>query len=189
MDVSGDEDNKNYKYLGIVIGTNESIMSLSNDIGPFPERFSRVKPQDREKIIKKLIFDSKNRMAFCVRLERQKIIKEISNSRIVSKYRKIGKKKLYNTFEYVIMQQVNKKIREFITVHGVSMNQLIIQGDKDSTYFANAGNFRHQERGAAYRLSDYVAWCNNKNCAPPTVVELDFIGEIPQIMKKILKLN
>lgn len=188
MDVSGDEEYSNYKFLGVVIGTNESIMSLSSHMGSHPEHMSKIPHNEKDSVIEKLEFDSRNRMAICIKLDRNSIVEKIENSR-QAKYRKIGKGKILRTYERIVMQEVRKRIEGFVLSHGDSINDITIQCDKDARPFARAGSLQFTQKGAAYRISDYVAWCNNKGRNPETVIEVDFTDQIPERMKQILRLN
>ena len=96
MDVSGDKDSTNYKFLGIVIGTHQSIMSLSSDLGFYPEHMSRTDDKEKSDIISKLRFDSINRIAYCIKLDRAKIIQPILDSRRARKTRKGEILRTYN---------------------------------------------------------------------------------------------
>lgn len=190
MDVSGDEDRSNYEYLGIVIGTNESILSLSEKMGSYPEHMSRLKDKEKENVVQSLTFDSKNRIAFCVRLDRQRIIDKIKESRKVRKQR-TPTKSILRTFNRVIMQEVRCRIEEFALLHDISITEIVVQCDRDAKPFAIAGCLQHTRKGAAYRVSDYVAWCNNRNRDNDvkSIISINFTNDIPDRMMKILGLN
>lgn len=189
MDVSGDsKDRSNYKFLGIVMGTQESIMSLSENIGSqYPEHMSKI--MDKDGVLDKLSFDSKNRIAFCVKLDREKIVNEFDSIKI--RRRKIRKSDILRTFERVVMQEVGRRIQNFALLHKVSITDVTIQCDKDSEFFARAGNLQYVRKGVAYRLSDYVAWCNNRKMDDKIdeIIPIDITDQIPNRMKSILKLN
>lgn len=164
-------------------------MSLSENIGSSnPEHMSRI--SDKEQVVRKLNFDSKNRIAFCVKLDRKKIVDEVKSSR-QARRRGIRNSDILRTYERVVMQQIRKKIENFVISHKTSITNIIIQCDKDAEYFAKAGDLHHVRKGVAYRLSDYVAWCNNRDRDGDvqTIIQLDFTNEIPYRMRSILKLN
>lgn len=186
MDVSGDEDHANYLYLGIVIGTNESILSLSANLGSYPEHMSRILESKQNEIIEKLSFDSRNRIAFCVKLDRKRIITEMKSLR---RCRKIRDGDIQRTYDMVVIQEIKRRIESFLFSHNQSITDIEIQCDNDMVRFAKAGSIKHTRKGAAYRISDYVAWCNNKNRNVDSVIEIDFTADIPGKMKGILGLN
>lgn len=84
------------------------------------------------------------------------------------------------------MQEIKKYLSDFLYQHKVSVTDIVIQCDSDCDYFAKEGGLKHTRKGAAYKLSDYIAWCNNKDKTPITVKEVDFTADIPIKMKKIL---
>ena len=188
MDVSGDEKKTNYQYLGLIIGVPENIMSLSKNIGSYSEHMSRIDDKDKKIIIKKLKFDSNNRIAFCIKLDRKKIINGILHSR-KARSKNIQKGKLFRTFNYVVMKEILKTINNFLINHELSVTNLEIQCDSDSKPFLKATGIKYKHKGIAYRISDYVAWANNRKKTPQTVIDINFTNEIPNRMKKILKLN
>lgn len=188
MDVSGDEASTNYRFLSVVIGTDESILSLSNGMGRYSEHMARLEPAEKEDVISRLNFDKKNRIAFCVTLDRKRIVDEIIQSR-KAKQRKISKGDILRTYNRVVMREILRRVESFVLSYGISPTDLKIQCDNDSLYFAKAVSLQHERKGAAYRISDYVAWCNNKDRTPDSVIEIDFTEEIPDRMKKILGIN
>lgn len=187
MDVSGDNEHTNYKFLGIVVGQHQSIMSLSQNIGKYSEHMANIH-RGREDVIEKLVFDSTSRTAFCVKLDRKRIVEEIMNSRHVRR-KKLQKGKVLRTYNYVVIQEIKKRLETIAIKDGISVTELVIQCDVDCQPFAKAGALKHTLKGVAYRISDYVAWCNNRNCTPPSVIEIDFTTDITTRMKKILHLE
>lgn len=189
MDVSGDVDSGNYKYFAVVIGTKESISSLSRDIGHLPTHISRVGGKKQNEIIAKMVFDGKNRIAFCVYLKRDDIVDSIKNRRR-AKRKRTPTGKILRTYNYVVMQKVKKYLEEFVMKHHISITDIVIQCEKDCIPFAKAGSLKYKyEKGKAYRLADIIAYCNNKKLRIPNVKEKNFTKEIPNSMLKILKIN
>ena len=189
MDVSGDPDKSNYNYLGIVLGTPEGIVSLSRKIGPFPEHMSKIQDDRvRNEIRHRLNFNHKTTTAFCVKLDRKRIIDNIIQRRKIRKKRS-KRKSVYNTYNRVLMQLLQKKIEYFVISHDLSFTEIDIQCDNDCVAFVKAASLKRSNIGAAYRISDYVAWFNNTNDNPDSVFELDFVDEMETKIHKILKLD
>ena len=189
MDVSGDKrDQTNYLFLGFVIGTVQSITGLSTKFGSLPERMSFLSYDEKEFVKNELVFDQTNRLALCVALNRDNIVKTILGSR-GTRRRSIGKGDILRSFNRVIIQEIIKQINPFLELHRESITDLTIQCESDSSPFAEARHIRHTRKGIAYRISDYVAYCNNKETAPATVREINIVNDIPDKIKKILGLN
>ena len=165
MDVSGNPNETNYKFLGVVIGTHESIMGLSKQLGDLSRTYGLVKMIRKNNLcMKSYRLNKRNRIAFCVTLDRSNIIQRVEN-KIAKRKRKGGK--YFRTYNRVVMQLLREHIEEFLLKnHHGSITELIIQGEGDSKPFTKAGNIKFQRKGAAYRISDYVAWMNNRGKSP-----------------------
>lgn len=188
MDVSGDATRSNYNYLGIVVGVHDRIMQIHDLVKHFPEHMASIDRSERDQIIQSLEFNSITEIAFCVKLDRKNILKNIMNIKR-SGGKNLEKGKVLRTYNRVVIQEIKKKLEDFLFSHGVSVTEIVIQCDNDCKYFAKAGALQFTRKGVAYKLSDYVAWCNNKNRRPVSVIEIDFTDVIPIRMKKILNVR
>ena len=188
MDVSGDSDRSNYNYLGIVVGTHERIMQIHDPVKHFPEHMASIDESDKEQIIQNLYFNSTTEIAFCVKLDRKNIINNITSTKR-SNGKNLEKGKVIRTYNRVVIQEIKKRLENFLFSQGVSITEIVIQCDGDCKCFAKSGALQYSRKGVAYKLSDYVAWSNNKNRNPASINEVDFTIEIPIKMKKILKLS
>ena len=184
MDVSGDENKTNFEYLGLVLGSNESIIGLSSKLGDLPEHMSYLSFNEKQHVYETLKFDRINRIAFCVKLDRKNIIEKIRQSGKIKQ--RTPKQTLLNVYNRVIITHIISYIEEFLHLHGVSIHDLNIQCDMDCKPFVRAGSMKFQHKGAAYRISDYVAWCNNRSGVLQDVIEINFTDKIIPNMLKIL---
>lgn len=188
MDVSGDPEHTNYKYLGIVIGTPEGIVNLSRKIGSFPEHMSKIQDERvRNEIRNRMRFNRNTTVAFCVKLDRKRIIDNIVQRRKIRKNRK-RIKAVYNTYNRILMQMIQKRIEYFVMSHNISFSELNVQCDNDCVPFVKAASLKRENIGVAYRISDYIAWFNNANDTPDEVFDLDFVYEMEMKILKVLKL-
>lgn len=163
MDVSGDPEKSNYNYLGVVMGTPEGIVSLSRKIGSFPEHMSKIQDDRiRSEIRHRLKFNHSTTVAFCVKLDRKRIIDNIVQRRKIRKKRS-RIKSVYNTYNRILMQLLQSKIEYFVMSHNLSFTEIDVQCDSDCAFFVKAASLKRVNIGAAYRISDYVAWFNNAN--------------------------
>lgn len=188
MDVSGDAIRTNYNYLGIVVGIHDRIMKIHDPVKHFPEHMASINDSERDQIIRNLNFNSTTEIALCVKLDRKNIVKNIMNTKRVGG-KNLEKGKVLRTYNRVVIQEIKKRLEDFLFSHGVSVTEIVIQCDGDCMYFAKAGALQYTRKGVAYKLSDYVAWCNNKNRSIASVNEIDFTEDIPTRMKKILNLR
>jgi len=183
MDVSGNQEKSNYNYLGVVLGTHESLQNLSKELGAYPEHMSKIPKNQRLELIKKLTFDGNNRIALCIKLDRKRILSEVKNSR---KGRRFSNGKILNIFETIVMKELKKKIEAFVLDHKTSLTELKFQCDNDCIKFLKNGSFQKAPIGVAYRIADYVAWCNNDGVELKQVIEIDIKELQSKIIKKIL---
>ena len=186
MDVSGDTLAGNYKYLGVVIGTSQGIEQIEKQIErPLKLHITRHSKDEQDSIIEKLHFDGKTCLAFCIKLDRSKILQNIQTLKIRKK--RIPKGNLLRLFNRLLIQQLKPLIQEFLLYHKISIGELKIQCDSDSIPFLKSGGLKHSEvLGTPYILSDIVAWCNNKNRDPSGVSVRDFTSDIQNKMMKNL---
>jgi len=188
MDVSGDATRSNYNYLGIVVGIHNRIMQIHAPVKHFPEHMASIDELERVQIIQNLVFNSQTEIAFCVKLDRKNIVNDIMNIKRRGG-KNLEKGKVLRTYNRVVIQEIKRRLEDFLFSHGISITEIVIQCDSDCKYFAKAGALQYTRKGVAYKLSDYVAWCNNKNRSPASVNEIDFTNDIPKRMKKILNLR
>jgi len=189
MDVSGDDKSGNYKYLAVIIGTEESINRLSDDIGYLPTHISRLGGRKQNEIIGKMVFDGKSRIAFCIYLKRDEIVDFVKNKRKAKKKR-MPIAKIRRTYNYVVMYEVKKFLEKFLLDHNLSITDLLIQCESDCIPFARAGSLKYEySKAKVYRIADITAYCNNKKLRIPNVNEKNFTKEIPKIMLKMLNIK
>jgi len=178
MDVSGNSRDGNYKFLSVVLGTKDSINYLFNSIGKKKIHMKQIRDKEqRKRIIKIMSFDNKNRIAFCIRMDRKRIINNISNLRKVQQKR-IPKSKILRVYNYLLFQFVKSEIEEFLYINGLSMTEVIFQCEKDCRSFTKDNSLHRTNIGIAYRMSDIVAWCNGHNISLKGVIEKNFTNEL-----------
>ena len=186
MDVSGISGYSNYNYLGVVMGTQQDIIKMHDSVKGFSERMTRISNLDRQHVVSRIKFDSTNTSTLCVKLDRENIVKEIRGKKRNRK-KQLEKGKVLRTYNRVVMQVVTKELNRFLVKHGSSTSDIVIQCDSDCVCFAKAAALKHERKGIAHTLSDYVAWFNGKNKNFKNVKEIDVTKEISDKTRKILK--
>ena len=185
VDVSGDPEYGNYKFMGLVIGTNKGIRSIIERLGNNKIHMSTIKnKKDQLKIIRQLNFDNKEIIAFCIRIEKDKVIKKIKE---MKKNKNIGHQKIMRVYNHLLMYHLREKITLFLNKHNYSMSEVIFQCDSDCVNFVKDNNLRHTHAGDAHMLADIVAWGNNRNKEPKGVISIDLTKVIENEMIKALK--
>ena len=186
VDVSGSKPVGNYKFMGIVIGTQESICCIDKNLESKQIHMSAVidkKKQDA--ILSKLRFNGNENIAFCVRLDKDTIVKEISTRK------KLGhrhpRKNIFRAYDYLLYKYMHERITTFLAKHNHALSDVAFQCDSDCRDFIKANGLRHDSIGNAHRLADIVAWSNNKNKEPRGAESLDPRAWIDAELKKRFK--
>ena len=79
VDVSGSKPVGNHKFMGIVIGTQESIRCIVKNLESNQNHMNAVMDKKKQDtILSRLRFNGNENIAFCVRLDKDTIVKKIS---------------------------------------------------------------------------------------------------------------
>jgi len=185
IDVSGNPQAGNYKFMGIVIGTEEKIRATVKKTGFSRLHMNRIKSGSVQKrIVSEMSFDGKESTAFCVLIDRNAVIKQTKQREMTQRYTRM---KAYRVFNMAVMYHIQKKIREFLTRHGSTVHDIVWQCDGDCGNIVKEGGLTHGNTGSAYYLADVVAWANNHGMEPRGVIHLDFTDRIKIELAKALK--
>ncbi len=181
MDVSGNTQIGNYKYLGIVIGTSENINSIIKHL-EYEQVLQNTYKYNRKTLVSKLKFNNNESIAFCIRIDKKTIIDKLKNN-LRKKHYSISIGKLFHAYNYLILHRIRDQITEFTHKHNTSLSEINFQCDYDCKNFAKDNGLRYTKEGNAHMLSDLVAWSNNKGFEPDGVVAMD----ITQYLEKELR--
>ena len=183
MDVSGENNLGNHKFLAIVIGTEESINSLYCKIGIKELHMRDIQDkQEQEKIIEKISFDGENRITFCIKIDRDKIMNKIRSMRRI-KQKRTADSKILKTFHYLLFKEIKEPLELFTIKHKTTVSELFMQCDSDCINIAKDISIQRTKGDKAWRIADVIAWFNNSNIEPKGVIPLDLSTKI---QKKLL---
>ena len=186
VDVSGDQLSGNHKFMGLVIGTNESIMSIYKRMGPGPIHMSRLHPRRRNAVMGEITFDGASCVGLCMRIEKNLILSKVASQlKLNNDY--LNHKKLSRTYDSLLWSMVRGRVVEFLCAHGSEPNHLSIQCDHDCEVFVKDRGCRPENRGPAYELADALAWANRRGMEPRGAVRLDLARPIEAQMLKRFK--
>lgn len=163
IDVSGNNQSGNYKYMGIVIGTQECINSQMRRLGT--DRLHMrdiVNKKHKDEILNQLNFDVKDVIAFCLLIEQKKIMDEVLKIKRGKKDR-VSSSKVKKQFNKQVWNHVKNEITNFINEHGYELNNVGFQCDQDCYNFLRDNGLKCNSVGKAHVLSDVVAWFNNNS--------------------------
>ena len=122
-------------------------------------------------------FNRKKRIAFCIAMDRKRIIDNVSNLRKI-KQKRMAKSRIIRTYNYLLFQFIKSDIEKFLFKNGSSLADLIIQCETDCESFTKDNSLHRTNIGIAYRISDIVAWCNNHNIPLKGVIEVNFTKKL-----------
>lgn len=172
--------------MAIVIGTTESISSIVKDLGNSKIHMNQISDKKtRDLIISKLNFKDRTCLVFCIRIDRDNIVKQVQSMR-KTKRRNISKAKITHTYNHILWKQLEDKITNFPSIHHFTLQNVIFQCDDDCRKFIKDNSLTDGDPKDAHMLSDIVAWANNRGREPDGVISLDLRHEIKvQLLKRI----
>ena len=184
VDVSGRPGIGNYKFMSIVIGTDEKIESMMRQVGMDNIHMNTIHDEKiHDHIISQLRFDNKQCTAFCYRIELDTAIKNTRSGRS----RNVRKSRIFATCYYVMWMHMQDQIKSFLQSLQCDIHDVAFQCDSDSEMFLKTAGLRRTHKGQAHSLSDVVAWANNNGKEPYGVVSQDLSEPIERQVKSMIK--
>lgn len=161
-------------YMGIVIGTKEKIDSIIRRVGLVPDcnvpKYKSV--EGRSAIVSKLEFADGEAVAFCIKVDKIRIVGQIKK-KLRKRDRYLENKRIWAEYNRLLLHEVRGKITGFVNFHRCTLSDVVFQCDGDCRDFAKDNGLRHAGEGNVYALSDAVAWANNRNLEPNGVRLID----------------
>lgn len=187
MDVSGDPKSGNHRFMGIVIGTNESIKALTRRLGPEPVHMNRIVGRSAKyDIINKVNFDGINRMGLCIRLEKNRTFSSLRD-RLKRESNPVTNKKMYRTYHALMWNLIRDRVEQFLRQHDFEVHRLAFQCDDDCKFFVHDQGWHRASPGSAHGLADVLAWANRRGIEPKGAVRLDISKPLEERMFKLFK--
>ncbi|MEX0764724.1 MAG: hypothetical protein WD033_06130 [Nitrosopumilaceae archaeon] len=181
-DVSGDEDNGQTRYIAFVIGNEEDINSLHNDIGINEIHMVRLDEKEKKHVIKTLDFKKYNIRAWCFHVGRQRTIDAIYNhQKLLPKNKR--KDKIHQAFDYHLLHYFKDKLEDLTYNAGIGLADLVVQGEGDMKLTIENWKMKYSRKGNAYEFSDAVAWCNEHRKKLKGCQEMDLKDTIYEQMQ------
>ena len=183
MDVSGNPKSGNYVFLAIVICTQTDILDIIKRMGDQTIHMSQIKSKKtHDEIISKLRFDSKENIAFCIKINRNKIIDKIHEMRRM-KHENVSRGKIIKNFHRILLHLLRERILNFFNMYGCTFDDVAFQCDGDCINLAKDTGLKYVDRCSVHMLADIVAWANNHKQEPDGVIALDFTHELETELK------
>lgn len=182
-DVSGNtRGNGQIRHIAFVLGTEESINGLHNDIGIENIHMDDLRQHQRRQVINRLEFTRNDIQAWCFNVERQNTIDFIYQHEKLKPKNKL-KSIVQKHFDYLLLKQIKGLLTNFIYFHNGSLSSLVVECDGDMSITIGNWKMKKKLKGKAYELADAVAWCNAKGRRIKQCPEPDYIGFLRQQME------
>ncbi len=182
IDVSGNPKDGNYKFMAIVIGTQEKINSIFKYLDP-DQKYIYKNSRNRDILSSRLRFDSKEIIAFCIRIDRKMIIdKMIKKKKIDHTSKSSGA--IFHIYNTTLLYNIRNRLDTFVNQHNYSLTEILFQCDMDCKKFLKDSGLHNDNEGLAYILSDLVAWANNRNKEPAGVISIDLVKILKEQLVK-----
>ena len=202
LDISGNPNEGNYKFMGIVLGTKQGIDLIVKQLNLEQYSASQIKHvKTRKDLSTQLCFDCKETVALCVRIEQDRIIDKIKTMWSKRDSRS-SLRKVYSTFNYIVLNEIRDEIIKFTNSHSCDLFDVAFHCDEDCKYFSKQHGLRYKicdqrnptadkneynnlysDEEYVYVLSDIVAWANNRGIEPEGVLSIN-LADILEIKMK-----
>ena len=184
VDVSGDPNVGNYKFLGLVMMTQDNVDAMHREMIKRKIHKKDIRSKRcRNGILDCVNFKSDENITLCIRIDRDPTINRIHQMR---KSKNTQKKKILKMYHYVLFRFLKEKIEDFAIGHGVPITDVYFECDQDCLNMIRDAGLKHGEEGDAHMLADAIAWANNKGMEPQGVISEDLSERLEQDVGNIL---
>ena len=187
-DINGDNDDGQFRYVAIVLGTPTAINTLFNKIRLKTVEMKKLKKHQRKHVAKSMNFSGKEFLALCLKIDRQKLINYITINPY-SKAKFIKRKEVYRHFDNILLSLIKDRIDGFCQHHGTRFSQLEIQCDSDMSLTLKNWKLATTKEGRAYEFADAISFCYEHKWTPVKGCKyFDYSDNIKQeLIKKFMK--
>ena len=150
IDASGNQEIGNYKFISIIIASRSFIDKTMESIGYY-EKLTRRTRQKRLKrhIIPRLNFRDNQCRVFCLRVDKDPIIREISNMPQIRR-KKVPKQRILKTYDMILLHKIQESILIFLNGHNKRLSEIPFQCDSDCRDFLKHNGLRRVYKGYAH---------------------------------------
>lgn len=178
MDVSGNLEQGNYAYMGMVIGTRDHIEAMIRNMGIDRMSARSLKQTEtRKELASGLYFDHKESIAFCIKLDRHDIISSIKMKN-TKKHPNRLRARIISQYNRLLLEHMHDHLFLFIRKHNYELDEICFECDADCREFAKDAGLKYTDNNLVHVISDLVAWSNNKGNEPHGVIPLNPTTEI-----------
>ncbi|MGI0056897.1 MAG: hypothetical protein ACREAK_05930 [Nitrosarchaeum sp.] len=182
-DVSGNTiGGGQHRHISFLIGSEESINKLYNDIHLKEIHMVRLTESARKHVQQKLDFRGNDVFAWCFHVEKQHIINHIANHERLHPKNK-PRESIFRHFDYLFLQQFKEQLEAICYSHKTSLDELTVECDSDMQFTIQNWKMRKKSRGKAYEIADAIAYFNEKDRKTKGCVDVDLRDKIYRQME------
>ena len=184
MDVSGDQESGNHKYLCIFMGTQNGMGRIFHELRRHVRMDDIRRKRRKNTTLDGVVFDGNESIALCVRIDRDPIISRVKQMR---RSRKTSEGKIRKAYHQILFHMIKDRMEGFALRHGVLVTDMSFQCDSDCRNFIRDVGLKQDPAGDAHAIADIVAWANNKGTEPSGVIPLDMSSRLEERLRQLMR--
>lgn len=186
MDVSGDQEFGNHKYLGIFMATQDGVGGIFSKLRRMNIRMNDLKQKRRRhSIIGRINFDGNQSIALCFRIDRNPIMCRTKQMR---RLRNTSEGKILKTYHSILFHRLKGKMENFAFTYSMTLADVPFQCDSDCRNFIRDVGLKSELEGDAHVFADLIAWANNTGTEPRGVCSLDLVSVLQDnLIRQLIK--
>lgn len=178
VDVSGDPESGNHKYMAVFACTEEfvnaAVRHLQLDV---VGGGSGNKREARKSILAALDFDAHECLALCIRIERKKLL-SIGERAAKTRGSNLRTRKILYAYHRAVWHSARDRIENFLNQNKQDFDDAVFESDGDCIEFLKDAAVRRTSPSYAHMIADALAWANNACNAPKGIIEIDATAQI-----------
>ena len=183
IDVSGNPESGNHKYLAVFICTEEFLNTMIRRLQLRTRGGFGNKKENRKSILATFEFNSPGCLALCVKIERNKLLHVVERKSKTNASNLRTNKILY-AYHKAVWSSVRGSIQDFINQHKQDFGDVVFESDGDCIAFLKDVAIKRTTPSHAHMIADAIAWANNAGKAPKGVVEIDATDQIAKALRE-----
>ena len=183
IDVSGDPESGNYKYMAVFICTEEFLNAMIRRLKLRTGGGFGNKKENRKFILATFKFDTPECLALCITIDRKKLL-QIAERRVKTGASNLRTNKILYAYNKAAWRSVSGHVEDFIKQHKQDFGDAVFESDGDCIAFLKDVGFKRTAPSYAHMFADAIAWANNAGKAPKGVIEIDATGQIAKALRK-----
>ena len=166
IDVSGNLESGNHKYMGIIVCTGEFHDAIVRNLGldTIPPNKHRI----REDVLSRVQFRGRECLALCVRIEQNNVLKKmyraVPGTKNLGVQRNLSIRKNIRAYHGTVWYLIRDPIMDFLHRYRQGFEDIVFEADGDcADFLANVG-LRHTAPLHAHRFADAIACAQVRRC-------------------------